>query len=104
MKFKKEDIWGLDYACSKWLLPRLKEFRRTMAGYPGDLDPCNQSPCICIIKDLGSIRWKEIVDEMIFAHQYVIDDDTCPKYNKHDAQRAQRGLNLFAKYYRHLWT
>ncbi len=85
--FDARELWSLDISLAKHILPRLEAFRRTVTEQArGD-----------------------ILDEMIFAMNEVATTDTRVGYrdNKYYpgiAKRTQKGLKLFGKHFRCLWT
>ena len=113
-----EECWSLDGTFSKFILPRLKHFKKMKRwGYHPDFTP---------------EEWEKVIDELIWTFEYLNDDErmnpfpdsyedikwTCnrekspeqkqrfdewmKKTNELDT-RKQKGLELFAKYYCHLW-
>ena len=118
--FEFRDCWSLDYSLSKWILPRLKHFRKNLIGHP---------------EELGSIEdWQKKIDEMIWGFEFISKQDDyinecfpfdydfnfdtdkdgyliCkdkrkPDYTKYDEKykRYQNSMILFAKYLDHLWN
>ena len=113
-----EECWSLDYTFSKFILPRLKHFKKMKRyGYHPDMTP---------------EEWESVIDEIIWPFEYLVDDeqfnpfpnfykdkdwefnkektpeqkqlfDEWMKKNNELEERSQKGLQLFAKYYRHLW-
>ena len=57
------ECWCLDYTIAKFVLPRLKQFKKDNIGYP-ERDEADTPE-----------KWDEILDRMILAFEYVIDDD-----------------------------
>lgn len=113
------DLWSLDITIAKFVLPRLKKFKKENIGYPG-IDEMDTPE-----------KWDEALDKMILAFEYVISWDDWwlddPKYNylvaesKYDDEYVAKirkshfdegkrrqavineGLQLFAKWFQHLW-
>ena len=113
-----EECWSLDGTFSKFILPRLKHFKKMKRyGYHPDFTP---------------EEWEKVIDELIWTFEYLNDDERFnpfPHYlgdtewllnkektpeqkqsfdewmKKHNElqERKQKGLELFAKYYCHLW-
>lgn len=92
--YSYEDMWSLDCTISKFILPRLKEFRRMdKFGYPSY---CNDMD-----------EWNDMLDKMIFSFEYTVIDLTDDVFlNKDfvkDEVKRQEGLKLFATHFNHLW-
>ena len=113
------DLWNLDITIAKFVLPRLKKFKKENIGYPGRKEMDTPE------------KWDEVLDKMILAFEYVISWDDWwlddPKYNyiraesKYDDEYVTKirnsylaedkrrqvaigeGLELFAKWFRDLW-
>jgi len=97
------DIWGLDYHLAKLILKRLKAFYNggKRCGYPGHLE--------------NEQEWNHILEEMIFAFEYVLGDysfnrkfwkDDSTKLENKARQAEQRyikGMHFFAEYFNNLW-
>ncbi len=88
--FDDRELWNLDHTIAKFTLPRLKRFKEVCGGYPADLTP---------------EQWPKILDDMIYAMQTIADEWEVESatLSKIDYDRVNKGLNLFAKYFRHLW-
>lgn len=114
------ECWSLDYTFTKFMLPRLKYFKKMKRySYPSDLTP---------------EEWESILDEIIWAFDYMADDEkylAMPRYDsdiesifklnkpktieqeiewanyfdksKSFHHRKENALKLFAKYYESLW-
>ena len=85
--FDSRDTWQLDETIAKFAVSRLKVFRRVNNGFPNELT---------------EEQWNTTLDEMIWALEMVAEqkhttDDTI------DMKRMQQGLELFGKYFTHLW-
>lgn len=114
-----KETWCLDISLAKYIIPRLKKFKKLNNGYPGrgEMDTPE--------------KWDEALDKMIQAFEYVINLDEYwiddPKYDYTDIMFGKNkefyekikenkitedirrlaaineGLQLFAKYYMSLW-
>lgn len=52
----------------------------------------------------GYQMWHSCLEEMLFAfEQYANDRVLVPDLDEETQERVQHGLNLFAKYFKHLW-
>lgn len=58
-----KETWNLDYSIAKYVLPRLKLFKKLENGYPGrgEMDTIE--------------KWDAALDKMILAFQYIIEGD-----------------------------
>lgn len=124
------ELWDLDYNIAKYLLPRLKAFKKNTMSIP---------------LTLTEEEWDDILDKMIIAFEYILSEDSWwidnPRYDyinychfshsltkdglvqvdtveekrarkikeahfKEEKRRyavIEEGLTLFAKYFRELW-
>ena len=82
--FDNSELWSLDMTIIEFTLPRLKAFRDYTKSFPIDDD----------IKSFQD--WQATIDKMIYGMEKYIDDswDT----------EAVEGIDLFLKYFRHLWS
>jgi len=116
------DCWSLDYTIAKFALPRLIELKKMMHGTPTSMfeklpeGEYNYTP-----EQTASAekKWNEILDEIIFAMDYVANcreydyypKKTWPEKTTKDdyaellavEKRVQEGLLLFGKHFRSLW-
>lgn len=116
------DLWSLDYTIAKFALPRLIELKKVQHGIPNTMfvklpkGKYNHSK-----KQTAAAqkKWNEVLDEIIFAMDYVAncrEHDYYPKktwpekttkedYNELRAveERVQKGLVLFGTHFRSLW-
>lgn len=116
--FPHEQAWNLNIYHAKWVVPRLKMLRDMNCGYP---------------HDFTEETWKAALDEMVWAFEnygkdiaieYPDDYDHRHEVEVHEGSisikplatqkvsfdksiahndRVQKGIDLFAKYYFHLW-
>lgn len=104
--FDDTELWNLDYTILKFIAPRLREFAKDPCGYP---------------PDITYEEWKEILNKMVFAVDYFLDENNDFGYvkdetggYKHDEKgelipteeqkKADEGWDLFHKYFFHLWN
>jgi hypothetical protein len=97
---KDEDTWSLDITVAEYILPRLKRFKSLQVGYPEEFRKPKQ--------------WNDILDQIILTFEMIKDEDKyvdwkAPQkeflkqldvYNK----TIEKGLKLFIKYFRALWS
>lgn len=81
------DTWNLDWAIAKFVHPRLVRFKEVTNGYPGTLESPEE--------------WDEILDKMIKAFE-IIKKGTWD-IHKYEEPIVDEGLDLFRKWYFHLW-
>ena len=84
--FSDKDTWNLDVTFARFIVPRLIRFKEMNHGFPADLTDDS---------------WNSILDDMIYSFESItkeFDHNFVP-----DNDRIQKGLDLFAKYYRGLW-
>lgn len=117
---KYKDIYSLDNTIARFVLPRLKFFKKNIIGYP---------------PDITYEEWKSIIDKMILAFELILDksepnfgelkfntektdnghwkmvedpDSTFDaeaymKWHKDRQSTIAEGLKLFAEYFQDLW-
>lgn len=102
------DMWRLPYVMAEFILPRLKKYKNCAWGYPG-------------IDEASTYEgWMEVLDKMILAFEYILDDEWWVKYSEYDIttvietrleyfeelERRQsvinEGMLLFGKYFNRL--
>jgi len=115
--FDIRDTWSLDYSMCKWLLPRLKMFKKENIGFPvcKDLNKHNMTWemwnyylslmiywCERVAKDEEPIYKKKISKEMKKAFP-----DTAKEWTSEENRIARRTFDLgekcFHKYFNCLW-
>lgn len=115
-----KDVIDLDITVAKFILPRLKFFKKKVIGYPSELT---------------IEKWKAIIDKMILSFSLILNDsepdfgdlnfhtektdnghwkmikdpnstfdtEAYMKWHIDRAAKIEEGLQLFAKYFQHLW-
>jgi len=92
------DTWNMDHTLSMIIEPMLVQFKNIKHGYP-QVDEID-APGI----PEEEKRWAYVIDEMIFAHNYINNEFVSDfELTEEEGKRAQKGLELFGKYYRSLW-
>lgn len=156
-KIKDKDCWNLAETLGEVILAYLVHFRgMKRMGYPCAIlskkemekrstTDISDEKAWDRMDEVATKRWDRILDEMIFAFEYIVDEEKfapfpddlpdiflgdedmpldeynerfnktlaswndCPSYieykKKHAEceKRCEKGLKLFAKYYRNLW-
>jgi hypothetical protein len=87
------DLWSLDCTISEFIIPRLKLFRDTLSGYPGEMT---------------MEEWEETIDDMIFAFEYVVDEknrwEPMSEEYMRKFHRYERGMRAFSDNFMALWN
>ena len=76
-------------------LPLLKQFQVSRAGYPGKLLEEMDGDTVA-----ANHAWGEILKDMESAMQILVDDNVL---SVHEERALQRKLELFGKWFYHLW-
>ena len=82
--FSDDELWSLDYTCAKWLLPRLKEFKKIKLRVLGDENRKKE-----LEKDLKEVIW--FLERLAKGEE---PDDLC---------REKKAAKLFGKIFPTLW-
>lgn len=87
--FNPNETWSLDYSITKFVLPRLKYFRKTAKAHPA----CLETP----------EEWNVILDSMIAAFDLMVDEDSNWDFDKKKMKIVKKGMDNFHKYFHALW-
>ena len=86
VEIKGFDLYSLDHTLALIILPCLKAFHQDPVSYPSEF---------------GHLKaWKRCLEKMIRAFE-ILSDDT--EFIDRNSPAVKEGLELFAKYYLHLW-
>ena len=83
------ELWSLDHSLAQVILPRLKAFAASRMGYPADMT---------------NEQWSEHLETMINSFEAIASEDYWGVEGLKQDEEIQRGLDLFGKYYRALWS
>ena len=109
------DTWSMDHTLSYIIVPMLKQLQETKHGAPNtdDEDVPEKLRSTSAPKkenewdtdDNHFRRWDWIINEMIWAFEYKLNNfDTIMDKDREAAQaRMTNGFRLFGKYYESLW-
>jgi len=89
--FSDSETWSLDSTVAEFIIPRLKRFKEVQNGFPAGLTEKS---------------WDVIVDKIIFAFEFhLIRDEWSDNKLGFDAayEKYEEGMQLFAKWFHHLW-
>ena len=85
--FDDSECWNLDGSLARLIVPRLKRFKEIGRAHP---------------HDLTQEKWDEYLDEMISAFEFFAGDARFD-CDTEQFDKANVGLNLFAKHFGNLW-
>ena len=86
--YDDRETWDLFTVISHFVYPRLVRFKECDCGYPGMMTP---------------EQWDETLDKMILAFKNIIVHNSGFECTDEINAEITEGLELFAKYFRHLW-
>lgn len=91
--FADDETWSLDYTLAKWIIPRLKRFKRI--------------GCISVPSGLTQKEWEGITQKILHTFCLVEKDDGARDFLYDNTKKGQKeydeGMKLFSKYFLHLW-
>ena len=111
-----KEIWNLDYTIAKWILPRLKLYKKNIDGFP----PIDRK-LYAETKEYKNITfedWQNILDEIILGFEQILIDPIDIAVDKdleftnskiyesicnERQEKIERGLDLFKYYIQDLW-
>ena len=128
IRIDEYDTWSMDHTLALITLPMLKQLKETQHGSARvdleDVPPemqlvstedwddqlvfdfynnpeSSKQKVQCDVHD----RWNWVLDEMIFAFEFIADDNKrySDKFDEEANARVANGLRLFGKYYQGLW-
>lgn len=85
------DTWSMDHTLSLIIVPMLIQLRDTNHGYPNGI---------------SEEEWIDLQNKMIWSFEQIRDEKQWDKpISEWDAhhKKVQEGLDLFGKWYLHLW-
>lgn len=83
--FDDTETWSLDVTFAKFLVPRLKRFKKINNGIP---------------HGLTEEKWNKVLDVIIEGFEEVIKNGAGELY---DPDKVEKGLNLFKIWFRGMW-
>lgn len=83
-----DETWSLDTSLARLILPRLKRFRELNNGFP---------------PHFTMETWNAAIDHMIEAFEFYASEEqyNCTERSIH--RRAEKGVMLFGRHFKHLW-
>ena len=104
------DTWSMDHTLSRIIHPMLIKFKADAMSFPTTLDQSDVPDFLQLKEglseeaefDIYEKQWEWVLNEMIYAFDLVSScEDSYPPLEENE--RMQNGLELFGKYFRHLW-
>lgn len=83
------ETWSMDQSLAKRILPFLHAFQEIKNHHPDDLT---------------MEQWTSHINEMIWGFLWYAEGKQYNCISLKTAERAHNGINLFAKYFKHLWV
>lgn len=112
VKVDKWDTWSMDHTLAHIVVPMLKQLKQSKHGAPfvDDADVPDELKSTSAppkkyednVDDNHFKRWDWVLDEMIFAFEHKVHDESL-EYNYEVEARVKSAFVLFGKYYQHLW-
>ena len=92
-KIRKEELYDLNITLSKYILPRLKAYRKMdKIGYPFRFNSVDE--------------WNKVLDKMILSFEFILkganysmSTDEFIEYS----EKYEEGMKLFSEYFSCLW-
>lgn len=87
-----DETWSLDVAIARFMVPRLKAFKKYTCGCPG-----------CLHEQYGDKafrHWRKILGKMIDAFELICKDGV---RTPEESEKINKGLDLFREYFLALW-
>ena len=107
-KWDKE-MWSLDYEMARYILPKLLYYKNWIHHYGYSAEFYVYDDDMNIVDSLV-YEWEEILDDIIWAFMYMVNDGSwvaqenwMDQAHIYDA-RVTRGLKLFGHFYQNFWT
>ena len=104
------DTWSMDHTLSRIIYQMLVKFKADAMSFPTRLDQSDVPDFLQLKEgqteeeefDIYEKQWEWVLNEMIHAFDLVSNcEDSYPPLEENE--RMQNGLELFGKYFRHLW-
>jgi hypothetical protein len=88
--FPDEEVWNLGDHLARWVLPRLRKYRKKHVGYSAQYETNEE--------------WEAAIDEMIFALETIIDDEFFElQADKKKKSRFNRAMKILKEEIFFLW-
>jgi hypothetical protein len=92
--FDDTELWNLDHTIVKFILPRLKEFKKLSKGsYPSEVET--------------EENWQEILEKIIVGLEYYLEKDRVTEISVNDENgrmfMIEEAFQLLIKHFVNLW-
>lgn len=98
VQIDRSDLIDLDLTLACVIAPALSLFLKQDHSYPDPID--DEDLPTELSSSSSKDKWDWMLGEMIFAFTSIKNEPV----RSEDVDRVDRGLRLFAKWYRHLWV
>lgn len=93
------DIYNADITLARVILATLKAYKKKSTGCPGEFLTNASNPATDEEEAKAFKEWNQTLNRMILAFKLIIEDVNDDK----NYAKIREGLDLFAKYFTHLW-
>lgn len=103
--FDDTAAWNLDWKISKFILPRLKHFRKLeRIGVPSTMfNEVDGNYSTDELHQKKIDEWNIVLDKMILAFENIVNDEYNKDNYKKQQEEIQEGLKLFCTHFQGLW-
>jgi hypothetical protein len=88
--FDDRHLWSMHVTFARFIAPRVRAF----------IDTYNVRS---VPQGLNSKQWRRILEKIYFAFNTIANDDFIWEIDKKQTKKVDEGLDLFRKWYFHLW-
>jgi len=86
--FDDSELWSLNDTIAKFIIPRLKRFKKINCCYP---------------YNIAEDKWNKQLSKIIMALELIIRDNGSWNFTKEETKNVDKGMNLFRKVFFNLW-
>ena len=87
--FDDSETWDLSDTIARFIIPRLKIFKKNECSTP---------------IDLNKQQWEQILDQITNAFELIVRDDGARTFSTEEERMVNEGLDMFRKWFLHLWN
>ena len=109
VRIDSTDLWNMDHTLALIIYPMLVRIQKAKIGLPYVEDVDVPENLRCEPDANGHIKtvqekWAYVVDNMVFSFEQIVNGGVDDINNKELQEKINKGLELFGKYYRCLYT